>query len=181
MIRSGSFRADLYYRLGVFPITLPALRERREDIPLLAAHFVTKLRGKLGRPVACIGEGSLQRLMAYDWPGNIRELENIIERSLILSTGSTLDVDGIGGASPKGLNATAVDLTQDDRTLEQVERDHILAVCRRCGWRISGRGNAADRLGIHPNTLRSRMQRLGIVRPRGSHDDMTLGSRDPSR
>ncbi|MFB1489863.1 MULTISPECIES: sigma 54-interacting transcriptional regulator [unclassified Thiocapsa] len=173
MAREETFRADLYYRLGVFPITLPPLRERREDIALLAAYFVEKLRAKLGRQVTRIPDHAIADLMAYDWPGNVRELENIVERSLILSSGSTLSVErlpGADGTRPMQCAAPGPETAADDRTLEQVERAHILAVCERCGWRINGKGNAAERLGINPNTLRSRMQKLGILRPAASHE-----------
>jgi transcriptional regulator with GAF, ATPase, and Fis domain len=170
MAQAGTFRADLYYRLGVFPITLPPLRERREDIPLLATYFVEKLRFKLGRQVTRIPDQALADLRAYDWPGNVRELENIIERSLILSPGTTLMVDGL----PRAAGAPGAVVVPEPgecpaeaawRTLEEVERGHILAVCEGCSWRINGKGNAADRLGINPNTLRSRMHKLGIARP----------------
>ena len=166
MVEAGSFRPDLFYRLGVFPITLPPLRERKEDIALLTAYFVEKLRAKLGCRVTRIPDGAVAELMTYDWPGNVRELENIVERSMILSTGSMLVVDGLPrtpatGQTPAGASASG----GDGRTLAEVERDHILKVCEACGWRINGKGNAAERLGINPNTLRSRMQKLGIVRP----------------
>jgi formate hydrogenlyase transcriptional activator len=180
MAREGSFRADLYYRLSVFPITLPPLRERREDIALLAAYFVEKLRAKLGRQVTSIPDRVIANLMAYDWPGNVRELENVIERSLILSSGTALLLDGLPGVGRIGIpnaaernSATAT----DNRTLAQVERDHIVAICQRCGWRINGTGNAAERLGINPNTLRSRMQKLGIVRPPSMHEGTGVPSR----
>ncbi len=181
MTRAGTFRADLYYRVGVFPITVPPLRERREDIPLLAAYFVEKLRFKLGRQVARIPDRAVAALIAYDWPGNVRELENIIERSMIRSPGSTLQLDGLPcarrepvGAAPN-LGPGEDPATDGWATLEEVERRHIIAVCERCGWRINGKGNAAERLGINPNTLRSRMQRLGIARPRV----MPSGADDP--
>jgi formate hydrogenlyase transcriptional activator len=182
MAREGTFRADLYYRLGVFPITLPPLRERREDIGLLTAYFVVKLRAKLGRQVTRIPDQAIADLMAYDWPGNVRELENIIERSLILSPGSTLSVDrlpGAGRARPMHGAAPGPGAGDDNRTLEQVERDHILTVCARCGWRINGMGNAAERLGINPNTLRSRMQKLGILRPAASNEGTGRSGRRP--
>ncbi|UHD14293.1 sigma-54 interaction domain-containing protein [Thiocapsa bogorovii] len=168
MAREGTFRADLYYRLGVFPITLPPLRERREDIALLTAYFVEKLRAKLDRQVTRIPDHTIAELMAYDWPGNVRELENIVERSLILSSGSTLSVERLPVADrvrPMHGAAPGPETAADIRTLEQVERDHILAACERCGWRINGTGNAAECLGINPNTLRSRMRKLGILRP----------------
>ena len=167
MVRSGDFRADLFYRIGVFPITIPPLRQRREDIPLLAAYFVDKLRPKLGRPVVRIPDQALAQLLAYDWPGNVRELENIIERSMIVSSGSELTIEGIPGGAPAApLLVPEASEPSRMRTLAEVERDHILAVCTQCGWRINGRGNAAECLGINPNTLRSKMKRLGIERPR---------------
>jgi transcriptional regulator with GAF, ATPase, and Fis domain len=183
MARAGTFRPDLYYRLGVFPITLPPLRERREDIPLLAAYFAESLRFKLGRQLTRIPDQAVAELMAYDWPGNVRELENIIERSMILSPGSTLLLDGIPrpGATELALGpSTGVEPEPDAigwRTLEEVERDHILSVCERCGWRINGKGNAAERLGINPNTLRSRMQKLGIARPASASGVASPGAR----
>ena len=171
MAQAGTFRADLYYRLGVFPITLPPLRERRDDIPLLAAYFVEKLRFKLGRQVTRIPDQALADLRAYDWPGNVRELENIIERSMILSPDTTLMMDGLPCGARAAPGAVGIPDPGEAaagatwRTLEEVEREHIRAVCERCGWRINGQGNAAERLGINPNTLRSRMQKLGIARP----------------
>lgn len=185
MARTGTFRPDLYYRLTVFPITLPLLRERREDIPLLAAYFVEKLRFKLGRQVTRIPDQAVAELMAYDWPGNVRELENVIERSMILSPGATLLLDGLsrsGATTPSVALVSPTDAGPGPtpcRTLEEVERDHILAVCERCGWRINSKGNAAERRGINPNTLRSRMQRLGIVRPGASREGMDAGLRSP--
>jgi formate hydrogenlyase transcriptional activator len=165
MVREGTFRADLFYRLGVFPITLPPLRERRQDIPLLTAYFVEKLRYKLDRQVTHIPDRAVAELLAYDWPGNVRELENIVERSLILSSGTSLTMAGLPANANAAAAAPHPRSAADHRTLEQVERDHILAVCERCGWRINGKGNAAEQLGLNPNTLRSRMQKLGIARP----------------
>ena len=107
--------------------------------------------------------------MAYDWPGNVRELENVVERSMILSPGATMVVDVLPRTTPGArTTARAPSAETADRTLDDVERDHILAICARCDWRINGTGNAAERLGINPNTLRSRMLKLGIVRPVGS-------------
>jgi transcriptional regulator with GAF, ATPase, and Fis domain len=169
MVAEGRFRADLFYRIGVFPITIPPLRERRDDIPLLAAYFVERLRPKLGRAVMRIPDRAIERLMAYDWPGNVRELENIIERSMIVSSGTELAIEGIPDEAA-GANAGRPDLAAKvgpgrERTLAEVDRDHILDVCARCGWRINGPGNAAERLGLNPNTLRSKMKKLGIERP----------------
>ncbi len=184
MARAGTFRADLYYRLGVFPIELPPLRERKEDIGLLAAYFVEKLRPKLGRQITRIPERALAELMAYDWPGNVRELENIVERSMILSPGSSLEVDGLPRTTGERAMPVADCGLGDNRTLAEVECDHIRAVCRACGWRINGKGNAAERLGLNPNTLRSRMQKLGIARPTGKDAEEKMpvqGTRRGSR
>ncbi len=171
MVQAGTFRADLFYRLGVFPITVPPLRERREDIPLLTAYFVEKLRHQLDRQVTRIPDKAVAELVAYDWPGNVRELENIVERALILSPGTTLMMDALPRARGDAAPASPAPGTgADHRTLAQVERDHIIAVCERCGWRINGTGNAAEQLGCNPNTLRSRMQRLGIARPGAFRD-----------
>jgi transcriptional regulator with GAF, ATPase, and Fis domain len=166
MVDAGTFRADLFYRISVFPITVPPLRERREDIPLLAAYFVEKLRAKLGRKIMRVPEGVLDRLTAYRWPGNVRELENIIERSMIVSSGAELVLEGI--PEPAAPSAAVAPIRADGTptlTLAEMEREHIQAVCAECGWRINGKGNAAERLGVKPNTLRSRMQRLGVERP----------------
>ena len=153
-------RADLYYRLKVFPIEVPPLRERREDIPLLARYFVTRKRTTLGRNVTRIPDKAMTALQRYDWPGNVRELENVIERALILSPGDALVLDERTFAVPaKTRGESGV------WSLEDVERAHILKVLGDCGWRIAGRGNAAERLGMNRSTLRSRMEKLGIERP----------------
>jgi transcriptional regulator with GAF, ATPase, and Fis domain len=160
----GRFREDLYYRLNVFPITLPPLRARREDIPLLVWSVINRRQRVLGRQITDVPKRVTQSLTAYDWPGNVRELENVIERALILSKGSTLQVEDLaGGAAPGAAQAAAPFML---RPLADVERDHIRSVLERCGWRVNGVGNAADVLGLHPNTLRFRMKKLGVTRPR---------------
>ena len=160
----GRFREDLYYRLSVFPITLPPLRARRDDIPLLVWSVINRRQRMLGRQVTDVPKRVMQSLAAYDWPGNVRELENVIERALILSRGSTLHVEDLaGGVLPAGTPAAPSFAL---RRLDQVEHDHIRGVLERCGWRVNGAGNAADVLGLHPNTLRFRMKKLGITRPR---------------
>jgi transcriptional regulator with GAF, ATPase, and Fis domain len=168
-VEKGVFRADLFYRLGVFPITLPPLRERRDDIPLLVAFFVEKLRGTLGRPALWVPDRAIATLMAYHWPGNVRQLANIIERSMIVSLGPELEVDGLPG-TPEHHESMTVGAggfaTLPRRTLAEVEHDYIRAVCESCGWKINGPGGAAEILALKPNTLRSRMMKLGIVRPR---------------
>jgi transcriptional regulator with GAF, ATPase, and Fis domain len=181
MIEQGRFRADLYYRIGVFPIRVPALRERREDIPLLAAFFIDKLRPKLGRKSLRLTDRAVAQLVEYDWPGNVRELENIIERSMIVSAGPELIIEGLrpGTAAARreprsqSTQGTVVSKTST-LTLAQVEREHIRAVCAQCGWRINGKGNAAERLGLNPNTLRSKMKKLGIERHRRAGDRVAL-------
>lgn len=177
MIEQGRFRADLYYRIGVFPIRIPPLRERREDIPLLAAFFIDKLRPKLGRKTLRLTDQALAQLTAYDWPGNVREFENIIERSMIISTGPELMIEGINTDNPLVASRPLLEGTREHAmantptpTLADVERDHIQTVCAQCAWRINGKGNAAERLGLNPNTLRSKMKKLGIKRPSRASD-----------
>jgi len=158
-VAEGRWRADLYYRLKVFPIEVPPLRERREDIPLLVWYFVTRKRVTLGRAVTKVPDKAMTALQRYDWPGNIRELENVLERALILSPGDTLLLDDRTFAPARARAESGV------WSLEDVERTHILKVLGECGWRIAGRGNAAERLGMNRSTLRSRMEKLGIERP----------------
>jgi PAS domain S-box-containing protein len=158
-VEGGSFRSDLYYRLGVFPLRIPPLRERREDIPLLVWHFVNKKQGDLGTAVASIPDGVMNALRSYAWPGNVRELENVIERALILSPGEELRLyeSLVGGASAAVSGQTFL-------PLKEVERAHILGALEKCNWKVKGRNNAAERLGINPSTLRDRMKKLGIER-----------------
>jgi formate hydrogenlyase transcriptional activator len=162
MVKAGTFRADLFYRLNVFPIPVPPLRERRDDVPLLVAFFLTALATRLGKPLQGFTAQSLDRLRQYDWPGNVRELQNVVERAAILATGPIVDLQ------PELLPATAaaevVPAPATLQTLEDLERHHILRVVREARWTIEGRKGAAAILGLHPNTLRSRMKKLGIVR-----------------
>jgi transcriptional regulator with GAF, ATPase, and Fis domain len=156
-VKEGRFRVDLYYRLNVFPIVLPPLRERIDDIPRLAWFFINRRQRALNRRFTRIPAAVLTALQEHAWPGNVRELENVIERAMIHSTGDTLMLDdgpGLKVWSPSR-----------DGTLQDVERRHIEHALRRCGWRINGSGNAAEVLGLHPNTLRFRMKKLGIRRP----------------
>jgi DNA-binding NtrC family response regulator len=157
-VSTGAFRADLFYRLNVFPIRVPSLRERCEDIPALVWSFIRKRQGALHRCITNVSENVMAILQRHSWPGNVRELENVVERALIHSAGDTLVLDG----SPAG--DESLPPPDDGTTLQSVERTHIQEVLRNCGWRINGLGNAADRLGMHPNTLRFRMKKLGIVR-----------------
>ncbi len=157
-VRQGSFREDLYYRLNVFPIALPALRERREDIALLAWEFVNELSESMGKPIDHIAPDAMAALLAHSWPGNVRELRNVIERAMILTRDRTLRV--VLGAAP---TPAAVEAPTD--TLEESERAHILLALEQARWRIRGSGGAAERLAIKPTTLESRMKRLGLRRP----------------
>ncbi len=158
--RDGAFRQDLYYRLSVFPIEVPPLRARRDDIPLLVWGIINRRQDQLQRKIARVRRQDMDALQAYDWPGNVRELQNVIERALILTTGDVLQLDGAFASVPaEGMHR------HESQRLDVVERDHIVDVLERCGWRINGTGNAADVLGLKPNTLRFRMKRLNIVRP----------------
>jgi len=163
-IDSGGFRADLYYRLNVFPIHVPALRERLEDIPQLVWFFVHRRQRPLHRRITSIPGSVMEALQRYAWPGNVRELENVIERAMIRSTGDTLVLDG-SFAQPRVPSGRF-----EGDALDALERRHIAHVLGRCGWRINGKGNAAERLHLHPNTLRFRMKKLGLARPlRAAH------------
>jgi formate hydrogenlyase transcriptional activator len=163
-IAVNRFRSDLFYRVSVFPIRIPPLRQRREDIELLARHFVQRFAAKLRRSVVEIAEDALSRLREYDWPGNVRELQNVIERAVILSAGATIEarVLGIAAAAPGPTSATA---PQRPLTLAEAERQAILAALEVTGWRISGRDGAAGVLGLKPTTLHAKMKKLGIRRP----------------
>ena len=159
-MRDRRFRADLYYRLNVFPITLPALRERLEDLPRLVWYFVNRRQRALNRKFTSIPDDVFSSLQARSWPGNVRELANVIERAMIHSTGNTLVLDDVAGPQRPGPS-------RDTGTLEEMERQYVEDALRRCRWRINGRGNAAEVLGLHPNTLRNRMKKFGIQRPKG--------------
>jgi len=160
--REGTFRSDLYYRLRRFPIELPPLRARKEDIPVLVWHFLGQLGASLGRKIDRVPAPSMDRLLEYDWPGNVRELRNVIERSIILSPGSTLLLEALGESVPGAAAATTE--AGGVRKLEDVERDHIVRALESCDWRVRGKGNAASRLGLNASTLYSRMKKLGIRR-----------------
>ena len=161
LVREGRFRMDLYYRLLVVPVDVPPLRERREDIPLLAAHFVRRLSRQFGRRVERISEGMMRDLVDYDWPGNIRELENFVARAIVLCPGDTLDMR-VGAAET---NAVAGD---QSHSMEAAERKHIESVLASTGWVIEGAKGAAAVLKMNPSTLRSRMRRLRIQRTKRS-------------
>jgi transcriptional regulator with GAF, ATPase, and Fis domain len=156
-IADGGFREDLYYRLNVFPIHVPPLRERTEDIPDLVWHFVREFSAPLGKPIDAIDDGTIAALQAYAWPGNIRELRNLVERAMILATGRRLSI-----ALPSKTSAVAV---ATSTKLADVQRAHIHGVLERVHWRIRGAGGAAEVLGLRPTTLESRIAKLGLKRP----------------
>ena len=156
----GTFRADLYYRLSVYPIQLPSLLERREDIPRLVWFFINRHQRDLGRMISKVPQAVMDALQQHTWPGNVRELENVVERAMIASTGDTLQLD-----EPLRLGSAGASFIAPSENLDAVQRMHIETVLQRCGWKINGRGNAAERLGVHPNTLRFRMKKLGVASP----------------
>ena len=157
-VRQGRFRQDLYYRLNVFPITVPPLRQRKDDIPLMVQAFVERYSRKLGKQITTIKKETMKALQDYPWPGNVRELESIIERAVILCPGPVLQLaDKLEISSPAISSAM--------RTLEDTERNQILKILSETKWRIEGKDGAAAILGIHPSTLRARLHKLEIVRP----------------
>jgi transcriptional regulator with GAF, ATPase, and Fis domain len=156
-VREGRFRADLFYRLNVFPLTIPPLRERVEDVPVLVWHFINAKQAALGRKIKRVPDRLMRALETYAWPGNIRELENVIVRALILSRGPELVSDAPLVEAATGPLSGA--------SLAEVQRAHIEDVLRQCDWKIAGKGNAADRLGLRRSTLQFRMKKLGIQRP----------------
>lgn len=157
LVGEGKFRQDLYYRLNVFPITVPPLRERREDVQMLVWAFVDEFAKTFNKNVESLDRESLEALQRYSWPGNVRELRNVIERAMIVATGPKLRIQLPGGPAPTP-NAA-------DKKLEEVERDYMLRVLEHSGWRVRGAQGAAQALGLKPTTLEARMAKLGIHRP----------------
>lgn len=156
-VREGKFREDLYYRLNVFPIEVPPLRQRREDIPMLVWAFVQEFSDKMGKKIETIPRKAMEQLQNYPWPGNVRELRNVIERAMILTKGVSLHVD-----MPKSTTS----LHQQNMGLEEFEKSHIIDILSMTGWRVRGKNGAAELLQIKPSTLESKMQKLGIKRPK---------------
>jgi formate hydrogenlyase transcriptional activator len=187
-VKAGRFRGDLFYRLNVFPLCLPSLGERQADIAQLVMFFLSRFSKKFGKRIESVSQESMQLLTSYSWPGNVRELQNIIERAVVLSQGSILTLDknlfpfletadrlalskGVGTSTPAP-RPRAFNGAQDQAppqptfTLEEIERRHIIDTLERTRWTIDGLNGAARLLNLHPNTLRSRMKKLGIQRPR---------------
>jgi transcriptional regulator with GAF, ATPase, and Fis domain len=156
MVNEGKFREDLFYRLNVFPILMPPLRERPEDIPPLVWHLLKALGKRMGRNVEGVHAATMRDFMKYSWPGNVRELRNVIERSLILNSGTVLraQIPDLGETS-----------NRSGRRLSQIEAEHLRSVLQSMRWRVRGKGGAAEVLGLKPTTLESRMKKLGIRRP----------------
>jgi formate hydrogenlyase transcriptional activator len=173
-VQEGRFRADLYYRLNVLPIVVPPLRQRRSDIPPLTSFFVDRFVRQFGKPITGVAQHTMDLLSRYDWPGNVRELQNVIERAVVLSRGpilrlgaDLLPIAGHGAESGSNFTDRDSESAEDTATyasLEQIEKSHILLVLRKTGWIIEGDRGAAKILDLHPNTLRSRMKKLGIER-----------------
>jgi chemotaxis protein methyltransferase CheR len=159
-VRQLRFRRDLFYRLNVFPLTVPSLRDRREDIPLLVRYLVDRHARNLRKSIDAVPPVVMEALESYDWPGNIRELENVIQRAIILSRGNTLELKDAWVPRPEQATDSG------GTTLIDVERRHILRILESCRWRIEGAGGAAQLLALKASTLRSRMLKLGIARPR---------------
>jgi len=152
-VEDGQFRRDLFYRLNVFPIRIPPLRERPDDIPLLVRAVVKELQKKMGKEIESIPKRTMQALQSYHWPGNVRELRNLVEHAMILSQGKTLDIPVPERRSSE---------TYAGGSLRDMERAHVTAVLEKTGWRISGPGGAAELLGLKRTTLQAKMKKLGI-------------------
>jgi len=163
MVKKGEFRSDLYYRLNVFPIRIPPLRERREDIPLLVQYFMQKYARRMNKRIETVPPATMQKLIAWPWPGNVRELQNMIERGVILSRGFVLEIP-LTELEQSGI--PVLEDTNGASTLKAFERQHILQALRDSGWVIGGPGGAAACLGLNRSTLNARMRKLGIQRPR---------------
>jgi formate hydrogenlyase transcriptional activator len=161
-VAEGRFRSDLYYRLNIFPISLPPLRDRREDIPLLAAYFIQRFAKKAGRQITTFSNRALQEMIQYSWPGNIRELEHLIERSVLLSSGDTIKQIHLPSTQPVAQTTGPEELVL--KTIDENERDHILKILKFCAGKIAGDGGAAQILDVPPGTLYSKLKRLGVKR-----------------
>ena len=155
-VKEGRFRKDLFYRLNVFPIVIPPLREHSEDIPLLTWTFVREFQKKMGKEIETISKKTMEALQSHAWPGNVRELKNVIEHAMILTKDKSLVFH---------LSGFGLSKTEAAHSLEDIERKHITAVLEKAGWRLGGKGGAAEALGLKRSTLYSKMKKLGITRP----------------
>ena len=167
-VRKGRFREDLFYRLNVFPITLAPLRERKSDIPALAAHFLERASREFNRPLGLMSNEAVTALKAYDWPGNVRELQNVVERAVIAAREDSIFFELPGVTEPARVMSTSDATIAQVRTegeLRDAERANILAILTRTRWKVYGKGGAAELLGIKPGTLAARMKKLGLRRP----------------
>jgi transcriptional regulator with GAF, ATPase, and Fis domain len=168
-VAAGRFREDLYYRLDVFPIAVAPLRERTDDIVPLAEHFLAREARRLDKPPPRISESDRKRMLAHGWPGNVRELQNTIERAMIAWRGGPFRIDLAAGATPRATPAAAAsEPILSERELRALERENLRRALDETGWKISGRGGAAELLGLRPTTLTSRVRKLGLVRSRGA-------------
>jgi len=163
-VAGGRFRSDLFYRLNVFPISIPPLRERKEDIPILAGHFIKSLSQKISKKIDGISQRALEQMSRYDWPGNVRELEHVIERSMLLTAGDSIREVHIPGTGRARAVPEPVLLTDNIKTLNEHERDYILAILKKSNGKVRGPGGAAELLKIPPTTLHSKMKKLGILK-----------------
>jgi transcriptional regulator with GAF, ATPase, and Fis domain len=159
-VAEGRFRLDLYYRLNVFPVTLPPLRQRYEDIPVLVQHFIAHYNRKTGKKITGISDNALKKMMSYHWPGNIRELEHLVERHVLLAKGTVIENVLLPNATENSTQADAAPMRM--KTIQENERDYIIAVLRKCNGRVWGQGAAAEILNLPPSTLKTRMKKLGI-------------------
>jgi formate hydrogenlyase transcriptional activator len=177
-IKAGRFRSDLFYRLNVFPLYVPPLRERLSDIPQLVAFFLERFSKKFGKSVEAVSRSTMSLLESYAWPGNIRELQNLIERGVVLCQGPVLTLDPSllptgNEVSPRTVTSAPIAhpmTAKGSSSLEEVERQHIRAVLQQTGGVVEGHKGAATILNLHPNTLRSRMKKLGIKTKRSNHE-----------
>jgi len=158
IVANGTFRSDLFYRLNVFPLEVPPLRDRKEDIPLLVNFFLSKFGKKLGKELHGVSQKAMENITNYSWPGNVREMQNVVERAVILASGPIVHVDDSMLQSDGAVQESAVD------TLENMERNHIIRALNKTNWVIHGKKGAAESRGINSSTLRSRMDKLGIKR-----------------
>jgi chemotaxis protein methyltransferase CheR len=154
-VQNGSFRKDLWYRLNIFPITMPPLRDRLDDIPLLVRFYIDRISRRLGKVIKVVPVGVMEALQQYHWPGNVRELENVLERAVVNSSGPKLHL-------ADDLESPHKDASRLEQPLEHIERDYIKRVLEQTGWKVSGKNSAAEILGLDRSTLRARMRKLDI-------------------